>query len=101
MVVFHKFKSEPEVILKTGNAKLAEASPFDYFWGEGRSKTGSNVLGQIHMIVRDQIKSGLRDLNPDFDPTPRIKVRAKKRRNNVSFVKKPEMTGNDRKVNEV
>ncbi len=75
VVVYHKFNPNPELLLKTGNAKLVEASPFDYFWGQGRSKTGSNVLGQILMIVRDQLRSGL-ELDQDFDPESRIKLRA-------------------------
>ena len=70
IVVWFKFKSVPEVLIKTGNANLVENSPFDYFWGCGRKKTGKNILGKILMLIRTKLANN-ENLNvltfePDF-----------------------------------
>ncbi|GAG79482.1 unnamed protein product, partial [marine sediment metagenome] len=41
-----------KLLLQTDNKKLIEASPRDYFWGEGKDKTGKNYLGRILMNLR-------------------------------------------------
>ena len=40
------------VLLSTGDERLAEASPFDSFWGVGRNKQGKNMLGVLLMELR-------------------------------------------------
>lgn len=67
---FLKFSQNPELqqqLLGTGDAILAEASPFDRIWGIGLSKhqakhmppqnwIGQNLLGQILMEVRQELQ---------------------------------------------
>ncbi len=43
-------------LIDSGDAELIEASPFDYFWGEGRDGSGRNMLGELLMDVRQMIK---------------------------------------------
>jgi ribA/ribD-fused uncharacterized protein len=57
-----------QILLKTGDAVLAEASPYDKIWGIGLSRKtaeilndstkwkGENLLGKILMQVRDELK---------------------------------------------
>ncbi len=45
-----------ELLLATGDRPLVEASPFDRYWGCGRSGRGRNRLGQLLMQVRAEIK---------------------------------------------
>ncbi|KAI1377923.1 hypothetical protein F4677DRAFT_458673 [Hypoxylon crocopeplum] len=50
--------SNPEMKLKlisTGNQKLVEHTPFDFFWGDGYSD-GKNMLGILLMELRDEIR---------------------------------------------
>lgn len=45
-----KFAAHPELaaaLKDTGEEPLIEASPRDYYWGEGRTGTGKNRLGTI------------------------------------------------------
>lgn len=54
-VVRLKFEQDKECsgrLVATGEAQLIEASPFDSFWGEGRSRNGQNKLGGILGRVR-------------------------------------------------
>jgi ribA/ribD-fused uncharacterized protein len=67
---FAKFSQNEElrsILLSTGSSTLAEASPFDFYWGSGVALNdkrildaseckGQNKLGQILMKVRDQLK---------------------------------------------
>jgi hypothetical protein len=46
-----RFCSPPET------APLVEASPFDAYWGCGRSGKGKNRLGQLLMQVRAKLRS--------------------------------------------
>ncbi|KAK0564936.1 hypothetical protein OC844_001459 [Tilletia horrida] len=39
-------------LLATDDAHLVEAAPDDYFWGEGRARTGRNELGHVLVAVR-------------------------------------------------
>jgi len=43
-------------LMSTGNQVLIEASPTDYYWGEGDLRTGKNMLGKILMEIRKDIK---------------------------------------------
>ncbi|MBA3602117.1 MAG: NADAR family protein [Parachlamydiaceae bacterium] len=47
------------VILKTDNAILVEASPLDSYWGYGVNGQGENKLGRILMRVREEMKLNL------------------------------------------
>jgi predicted NAD-dependent protein-ADP-ribosyltransferase YbiA (DUF1768 family) len=40
---------------------LIENSPYDNFWGIGRTGTGLNYLGTVLMQVRKNIKNALND----------------------------------------
>jgi ribA/ribD-fused uncharacterized protein len=47
-----------EILLSTGDAKIIENSPTDYYWGCGSDGSGKNILGIILMEVRDILRSG-------------------------------------------
>ena len=47
-----------EVLLATKNRELIENSPFDTYWGIGRSGAGKNRLGVLLMQVRSELISG-------------------------------------------
>lgn len=42
-------------LIETGDANLVEDSPYDYYWGVGRNKTGQNRLGILLMRLRDEL----------------------------------------------
>jgi hypothetical protein len=46
------------VLLGTGEAKLVEHTHKDSYWADGGDGTGRNVLGQILMSVRAELRSG-------------------------------------------
>ena len=54
-VLYFKFENRPELLAKTEDANLVENSPFDKFWGCGKSKNGKNVTGKLLMLVRDHL----------------------------------------------
>jgi N-glycosidase YbiA len=45
-----------ELLLATGDRPLIEASPFDNYWGSGRSGKGKNRLGELLMQVRAELR---------------------------------------------
>jgi len=54
-----KFKTHDSIrhlLLETGDEELIEAAPRDYFWGCGSTGTGKNMLGQILMDVRQELR---------------------------------------------
>lgn len=68
-VVYYKFRNPElkDMLLKTGDSYLVEASPYDSYWGAGMSADkiykvedikGSNNLGKLIMAVRSKIKNG-------------------------------------------
>jgi N-glycosidase YbiA len=46
-----------KLLLSTGDRPLVEASPFDHYWGCGRSGKGRNRLGVLLMQTRDELKA--------------------------------------------
>ena len=57
--VLKKFKTHPEIariLLATGEKKIVENAPGDYYWGCGADGSGLNRLGQILMRVRGELK---------------------------------------------
>lgn len=53
--------SDPDLrarLLATGDAPLIEASPYDAYWGWGRSKCGHNHLGRLLCELRDELRRG-------------------------------------------
>lgn len=58
--VLKKFQTHAklkELLLSTGNEKLVESAPGDYYWGCGANGTGKNKLGVILEEVRDQLRN--------------------------------------------
>ena len=43
-------------LLDTGNDKLVEKAPKDYYWGCGKDGTGKNMLGKILMETREILR---------------------------------------------
>ena len=43
-------------LMSTGDKILIEASPTDYYWGEGKNKTGKNMLGILLMELRNNLR---------------------------------------------
>lgn len=55
-----KFSQNEDIrkeLLGTGDAKLVEDSPTDFYWGWGRDRSGVNRLGQLLMEVRAELQS--------------------------------------------
>jgi ribA/ribD-fused uncharacterized protein len=46
------------LLLGTGNALLVEHTVNDRYWGDGGDGSGRNMLGQILMRVREELRSG-------------------------------------------
>lgn len=44
-----------QILLSTGDAKIVEHTVNDSYWGDG---SGTNMLGQILMEVRDALRHG-------------------------------------------
>jgi hypothetical protein len=47
-----------ELLLSTGDAKLVEHTENDSYWGDGGDGKGRNMLGQVLMYVREQLRDG-------------------------------------------
>ena len=59
-----KFTQHPalgQALLSTGDARLVENAPSDYYWGIGRGGSGKNRLGHCLETVRDTIKQATCD----------------------------------------
>lgn len=53
--VMYKFSQNSRLrllLIETGNRHIVENSPRDSYWGNGKDKTGKNMLGQILMETR-------------------------------------------------
>jgi len=56
--LYAKFTQNPklkQLLLSTLDSEIIEASPYDYFWGEGKEKTGRNMLGTLLMELRGKL----------------------------------------------
>lgn len=61
-----KFTQNLELLKKlvdTGGKELIEDSPYDYYWGIGRNKTGQNRLGILLMELRGEISNVINEWN--------------------------------------
>lgn len=57
--VLKKFQTHPKLLnllLGTGDSRLVENAPGDYYWGCGADGSGKNRLGQILVEVRQQLR---------------------------------------------
>jgi len=57
--VVAKFTQHPhlrDLLLSTGEALLVEHTKNDAYWGDGGDGSGKNMLGQILMIVREELR---------------------------------------------
>ena len=57
--VLKKFETHKEIrdlLLSTGDEKIIENAPGDYYWGCGKDGTGKNKLGLILMEVRERLR---------------------------------------------
>jgi ribA/ribD-fused uncharacterized protein len=62
---FTQHQSHRSMLLDTGDAKLVEHSEKDAYWGDGGDGTGKNMLGQILMRIRAELRYEGRDLPED------------------------------------
>jgi len=59
-IVLAKFKQHPalkQILLSTGNKRLVEHTERDRYWGDGGDGSGSNMLGRILMLVREELRN--------------------------------------------
>ena len=57
--VYTRCKTYPDLarhLMNTGSKKLMENSQYDYYWGCGRDRRGTNMYGQVLMNVRDKLR---------------------------------------------
>ena len=63
-VVLAKFTQHPGIrseLLSTGEAVLVEHTKNDSYWGDGGDGSGKNMLGQILMRVRAELRQSARE----------------------------------------
>ena len=53
---FETHESIRNLLIGTGNEKLVENAPGDYYWGCGADGSGKNKLGKILEEVRDELR---------------------------------------------
>jgi N-glycosidase YbiA len=53
---FLQHKDLRDQLMATGDEELIEDSPIDYYWGCGADGSGQNVLGQVLMEVRQELR---------------------------------------------
>ena len=61
---FTQHRSLQKKLISTGNKRLVEDSPKDYYWGIGKKRTGKNMLGKILMKIRAEIRGESEELTP-------------------------------------
>ncbi len=55
---FETHSAPRDLLLGTGDARIVENAPMDYYWGSGQDGTGLNKLGEILMQVRAELRAG-------------------------------------------
>lgn len=58
--LYTKARTWPAVaafLLDTGDELIVETSLYDYYWGLGRDQRGENMLGEVWMDIRQQLRS--------------------------------------------
>ncbi len=61
--IYTQCKTHAEVserLLTTGKQRLVENDQYDYYWGCGRDRRGTNMYGQVLMSVRDKLRDELK-----------------------------------------
>lgn len=61
---FTQYYELMELLKSTKNHTIIEASPYDYYWGEGKDRSGHNKLGKILMEIREEQSQFLPPLPP-------------------------------------
>jgi ribA/ribD-fused uncharacterized protein len=58
-ILEQKHSTEPfrELLLATGDEELVHLAPWDTYWGMKRSRVGQNVLGELLMNIRAELRS--------------------------------------------
>lgn len=59
VALYYKFtqhKDLKQLLLDTNNDEIIEASPIDFYWGEGKDCSGKNMLGKLLMMLRDELR---------------------------------------------
>ena len=57
------------LLLATGDAKLVEHTENDSYWGDGGDGSGKNMLGQILMEIRAELRAASQANRPDSRPS--------------------------------
>jgi N-glycosidase YbiA len=47
-----------DCLLATGSKTIIKNSPFDPYWGNGQDGKGQNMMGQMYMDIRKELKEG-------------------------------------------
>ena len=53
---FTQHEDIKKVLLNSGDAKIEEDSPIDWYWGVGKDHKGKNRLGILLMRLRDELR---------------------------------------------
>lgn len=64
-----KAEQHPEFLqdlLSTGTDSIVEASPWDNYWGSGRSGNGKNMLGKLLVELRDLFSPTIKTKSPNL-----------------------------------
>lgn len=55
-----------ELLLATGDEKIVEDSPYDFFWGTGDNGSGQNWLGRLWMELRAEYRGNAPETDEEF-----------------------------------
>ena len=53
---FTQHEELKQLLIETNDAEIIEASPIDFYWGEGEDGSGKNTLGKLLMQLREELK---------------------------------------------
>lgn len=62
---FSQHSELKELLLSTGDAKLVEHTRSDSYWADGGDGSEKNRLGQLLMQVRQELRQGTSNDNPE------------------------------------